>query len=213
MTAEPAIDTRGLILETTARLAATRGYHGTSTRDVAEAVGIRQPSLFHHFDSKDAIFAELLERSVGPSSERAQELAATPGPAAPRLCAYFVEDVRDLLVSPFDVRGLLVGELLDNPVFGAQRRAWDALGEALRRMVEDGIRRQELRAVDPRYVDRALLGVALATIWQPEEPAALAAWPDTATELVLRGLLRRPSTYPAVRRRAERLLAAAAPRP
>ena len=52
--------TRERILTEASRLFAERGYDGTSTRQIADAVGIRQPSLFHHFASKQAIMEELL---------------------------------------------------------------------------------------------------------------------------------------------------------
>jgi len=38
--------TRQQILLHAARLFGQRGYYGTTTRDIADAVGIRQPSLF-----------------------------------------------------------------------------------------------------------------------------------------------------------------------
>src|SRR4029078_5472499 len=62
--------TRGRILLEAASLFAQRGYFGTSTRDIADAVQIRQPSLFHHFDAKHAIFRTLVELDLGPSIDR-----------------------------------------------------------------------------------------------------------------------------------------------
>ncbi|MFD8382255.1 TetR/AcrR family transcriptional regulator [Streptomyces sp. NPDC059679] len=41
--------TRRRILTEAALLFRRHGYRGTSTRQIAEAVGIKQPSLFHHF--------------------------------------------------------------------------------------------------------------------------------------------------------------------
>ncbi|HEY6531748.1 MAG TPA: TetR family transcriptional regulator, partial [Acidimicrobiales bacterium] len=49
------------ILDTAASLFAASGVR-TSLKEIADAVGILPGSLYHHFDSKDAIFAELIER-------------------------------------------------------------------------------------------------------------------------------------------------------
>jgi AcrR family transcriptional regulator len=52
---------RDEILSTAAELFAARGYTKTSVRDVAAASGILAGSLYHHFESKEAIAVELVE--------------------------------------------------------------------------------------------------------------------------------------------------------
>jgi AcrR family transcriptional regulator len=52
---------RDQILNTAAQLFATKGYTRTSMRDVAAASGILAGSLYHHFESKEAIAVELVE--------------------------------------------------------------------------------------------------------------------------------------------------------
>src|SRR5215831_7162480 len=52
---------RDEILETAAALFASSGLR-TSLRDIAEASGILPGSLYHHFDSKEAIILELVQR-------------------------------------------------------------------------------------------------------------------------------------------------------
>lgn len=42
------------------RLFAERGYEGASMGDLAERVGLRKASLFHHFPSKDVLYATVL---------------------------------------------------------------------------------------------------------------------------------------------------------
>jgi TetR/AcrR family transcriptional regulator len=52
------------ILDEATRLFAERGYEGTSMADLAERVGLRKASLFHHFASKEQLRKAVLERLV-----------------------------------------------------------------------------------------------------------------------------------------------------
>ena len=60
--------TRATILAEARTIFARQGYAETSLREIAEAVGIKTPSLYAHFPSKEALFAEIMvqlwERSM-----------------------------------------------------------------------------------------------------------------------------------------------------
>ncbi|WP_197381515.1 TetR/AcrR family transcriptional regulator [Mycolicibacterium mengxianglii] len=79
----PGISARDEILDAAGELFTTRGYASTSTRTIAEAVGVRQASLYHYFGTKDEILCALLHQTVTPSlrfAERLTELDPAPTP-------------------------------------------------------------------------------------------------------------------------------------
>jgi AcrR family transcriptional regulator len=51
--------TRTRILQAAQRLFASQGYDGTTTRDLAQAAGVAEGTLFRHFPNKKAILVEV----------------------------------------------------------------------------------------------------------------------------------------------------------
>lgn len=52
--------TRASIVDAAVAVAARRGISGSSMDEIAEQAGVAKGSLYYHFDSKDAIFTEVL---------------------------------------------------------------------------------------------------------------------------------------------------------
>ena len=56
-----ATDTRERILNKALEMFSTYGYKGTNLRDLASELGLSKSAIYRHFESKDAIFAALIE--------------------------------------------------------------------------------------------------------------------------------------------------------
>src|SRR5918992_1253859 len=126
--------TRERILRQASKLFARKGYTGTSTREIAAAVGIRQPSLFHHFASKREIVETLLAYSVEDAAEIARRHARAKGPAAERLYHFVFEDIAYLCRSPYDLSGVHVTEIMQDDDFALRALLRD--GEELNEIAE-----------------------------------------------------------------------------
>jgi TetR/AcrR family transcriptional repressor of nem operon len=81
-----ASDTRLQILRVARSLIRTRSYLGFSFQDIADEIGIRKPSLYHHFPSKEALGVEVLQQAAQSFKAWA---ATTPPTPQRKLGAYF----------------------------------------------------------------------------------------------------------------------------
>lgn len=185
---------RQRIIDAATELFVTQGYAATTTRNIADRVGIRQPSLYAHFSVKSDILVEVLLQTTRPSTELARSLMA------------------DDSLTPLE----RIGRLVEFDVTMLCGGAWNAglvgyLPEVRREDVGARVDEQnhELRAVYLQLVEAALLaggrtdadaglmtdvvlsmveGVILRRVHNPtDDGAALAAAMRSAVLTILRG--------------------------
>ena len=68
------------IMDVAEDLFATRGYDGTSLRQIADGAGIKEPGLYNHFAGKQALYEAVLHRALNPMAEAlAQHIEGVSG--------------------------------------------------------------------------------------------------------------------------------------
>jgi AcrR family transcriptional regulator len=179
------------------------GYHATTTREIARAVGIRQPSLFHHFASKREIMQALLTYDLDEFSF-VDSLATEEGPAAVRLYRYLRDDIALVARSPYNLSGLYTDEVMGDPDFGPWAERADRLHGAVEQIVRDGVTSGEFVPMDPVLVREAISGILLRTLmtYSGGRPQPAAGLGDEIASFVLRAVLADPSRLAEVRQAA-----------
>jgi len=187
------INVRQQILSHATRLFAEQGYDGTSVQEIADAVGIRKPSLLYHFKSKDElrdkVIAEMLAHwnTVLPGLLLKASTEERFDATMEALTEFFIEDP--------DRARLFLRETLDRPdsmqaMLAKFVQPWVLLlGEQLERAKEQGLVRGD---VDPQayaveVITMAVAGTAVIDTLQtilPEDPARGSTRKRHARELI-----------------------------
>ena len=93
--------TRDDVVRAASRLFASRGYHGTSMRDLAREVGVLGSSLYSHIDSKEDLLVEIVEIGATLFQSAAERAIKQGGTGADQLAA-LVEGHIDVVLDHLD---------------------------------------------------------------------------------------------------------------
>lgn len=144
MARKASAEKREAILEAAEGVFAEAGLEGASLRAVASAAGYTPAALYFHFDSKEALYAEMLGRTLerlGAAVRAACDGlagAAKFRAAAMGFFGYYADNPRDLDLGFYLLRGGMrpagLGRARDEALNAALAAALAPLGEAAREM-------------------------------------------------------------------------------
>ena len=158
---------RAEILHAAQREFGTRGYHNTSINDVIVAAGISRGTFYLYFDSKDALFHELIDGYTHKMMD-AIEVIDPESPEATRQMLTNIRSIVGLLFDHRDLTILLLREAvgLDADVDRKLNELYSFLNQMVQGALRNGAEWGIIRKVNERIVATALIGSIKEVLYQ-----------------------------------------------
>ncbi len=153
---------RRQILEAAKQVFAEAGYHGASIGAIIERAAIARGTFYLYFESKEAVFAALLDHAMAELRQRVVRIATGPGAAAPE--AQLVDSLGRILEFIVADRPLAVVLLQSTWTPDAEAAArlkafYDEIRSVIALSLDAGMALGIVRACDPVPTAAALLGL------------------------------------------------------
>lgn len=159
-------DTRAAILDAAADCFAENGYTETGVAEICRRAGVSRGALYYHFESKQAIFLELVDSQLADLKE-ALEMSARDAvsiPASLRRLSYLMPD---LIRSDYTRASIFLEvwsqasreQTVRETLLETYRHFEDIFTRLIRRGIEEGT----FAAIDPTAGAQALLAVSSGT--------------------------------------------------
>lgn len=149
---------RSAVLDASRRLFAEQGYRSTTMKDIAQALGVRAPSLYNHVASKQEILLVIMDTAMDRALSALEEALRGVDDTAQQLRLATESLVLDFLRFPAEVticntevRSLEAG---NRAAILAKR---DAYGARVREIIERGCRSGEFATASPQLAAFAVL--------------------------------------------------------
>ncbi len=166
--------------------------------EIAKRAGLSKGALYHYFDSKEALFEALIERSAGEIAAQGEAMVAAAGGADPaatlrQLLNFMCHALTDPKL--FAAPRLILAEGLRYPRLAKFYRAHviDVGMRALKQLLASGVEKGVFRRVEPRIGIRVFIGPVMASafllhIFEDPDAPPPGELADGIADILLNGL-------------------------
>ena len=185
--------TREDILEAAAQVFRQKGFHGASMQDIAKAVNLQKPSLYHHVSSKQEILLALLDRALELLLERISAISSQNIPPDQKL-QEMIRAYLQILAENMDLSAVLLFEhrSLERKQHARHVPNRDRFEALWRDVLIEGVMAKSFHCENPALTTRAILGILNWTItwYHSDGPLEIDEIADHYSNLLLMGLIR-----------------------
>jgi TetR/AcrR family transcriptional regulator len=190
------LGSRERLLRAASTLFSVKGYHGTSTRDLAKRAHVNETTIFRLFKSKRELYASVLERNMGTNDfDWLQPVLQSSGDDETVL-TLLANRLQNLLRPEFlrliFFAALEKPELLRKHFHSRSLRFYEALGRHIQSRIDSGV----LKNLNPHLMGRAFVAMItcheafVELIGAPElADGSTPDWPKIYTDIWLHGAL------------------------
>ena len=147
------------ILRVAAEVLSERGYYNSSLEEIADRLDLAKASLYHYFDSKEALLTACLGTVAEEAIRRLTVIAVGAGTAPERLRGLIIEQLRIITVEYPELARLFLAHLEWPAAVRERIKDWHTRHDAVfRAVIEEGVKAGELADIDISLVRHNLTG-------------------------------------------------------
>lgn len=147
------------ILRVAAEVLSEKGYYNTSLEEIAERLDLAKASLYHYFESKEALLTASLGAVADEAIRRLTAIAEAPGTAPERLRRLIIEQLHMITVEYPELSRLFIAHLEWPAEMREKITDWHARHDAIfRAVIAEGVKDGELADIDISVVRHNLTG-------------------------------------------------------
>jgi TetR/AcrR family transcriptional regulator len=157
-------ESRQAILNAALAEFASQGVAGARTDTIAEAAGVNKALLYYYYEDKEGLYRAVLEQVFSGLLERVRPVLSGPDPALIKLVKYALTHFDYIAAAPSYSR-IVQGELMRASVGKSPHiqylgeKYFKKLMEALLSTLTEGMRRGEIRQLDPMNTIVSVMGL------------------------------------------------------
>ena len=144
------------------RLFKEKGYHATSMRDIATAVGINKGSLYSYIHSKEDLLIPVFERAMGVLLEQIEQITADASLSPTERLKRAIHAHVSAVANNLDVLTVYLSEWrqLAAESLATNRGQRERYAELFHQILRDGVAAGEFRSMDTRIVMLGMIGMS-----------------------------------------------------